>query len=156
MPADDDPQDRGLGTSRAAEERPTLPVTQEAWVCQYDIRDAAPTPGVDSVIGWRRSGRPEPVGASDLPHLDAALADLAPADPGRVCTADLGPRWMVVTNREGDLTAVVVDGYGCRAVRLSDDPHSTAPGSDDQDGTVSGVLDGGEAVLAALGLDRAR
>ena len=54
----------------------------------------------------------------------------------------------------GDLTGVVVDDYGCRDVRLSDDPHTTAPGADDQDGAVGGVLAGGTAILDAVGVGR--
>jgi hypothetical protein len=49
---------------------------------------------------------------------------------------------------------VVVDGYGCRDVRLTADPHATPPGADDQHGTVGGVLDGGPAVLDAVGVGR--
>jgi hypothetical protein len=61
---------------------------------------------------------------------------------------------MVVYNHDGDLTAVVVDDYGCRDARLTDNPHVTAPGADHQDGTVGGVLDGGAAILDALELGR--
>jgi hypothetical protein len=51
-------------------------------------------------------------------------------------------------------TGVIVDDYGCRDVRLTDNPHTTPPGADDQDGTVGGVLDGGAAILEALGVGR--
>jgi hypothetical protein len=51
-------------------------------------------------------------------------------------------------------TGVVVDDYGCRDVRLTDNPHTTPPGADDQAGTVGGVLDGGAAILEALGVGR--
>jgi hypothetical protein len=61
---------------------------------------------------------------------------------------------MVVYNHGGDLTGVVVDDYGCRDVRLTDNPHTTPPGADDQDGTVGGVLNGGGAILDALGVGR--
>jgi hypothetical protein len=57
-----------------------------------------------------------------------------------------------VYTHDGDLTGVVIDDYGCRNVRLTDNPHTTPPGADDQDGTVGGVLNGGAAVLDALGL----
>ena len=61
---------------------------------------------------------------------------------------------MVAYSHDGDLTGVVVDDYGCRDVRLTDNPHTTPPGAFDQDGTVGGVLDGGAAVLDALGASR--
>jgi hypothetical protein len=92
--------------------------------------------------------------AADLPELQDALGDLAPADRSGGCTSDLGPRWMVVYSHDGDLTGVVVDDYGCRDVRLTDDPHTTPPGADDQDGTVGGVLDGGAEILNVLGVGR--
>jgi hypothetical protein len=79
---------------------------------------------------------------------------VAVADRSGGCNDDLGPRWMVAYSRDGDLTGVVVDDYGCRDIRLTDNPHTTPPGADDQDGTVGGVLDGEAAILEALGLGR--
>ena len=90
----------------------------------------------------------------DLPDLQDALNDLSLPDFSGGCDDDLGPRWMVVYTHDGDLTGVVVDDYGCREVRLTDNPHITAPGADDQDETVAGVLDGGAAILDALGVGR--
>lgn len=149
LPIGDDASGYGFGSSEAAEERPTLLKPHEAWVCQYDTFAAGTTSGGETVHGWRRAGQPEPVAVAGL---EDALDDLAPADDERECTADLGPRWMVVYSHEGDLTGVAVDGYGCRDVRLTDDPHTTPPGADDQEGTVGGVLDGGTAVLETLGV----
>ena len=100
-------------------------------------------------------GEPQPVAAQKLARLQRALAALAPADSERACTSDLGPRWMVVSSHDGDLTGAVVDDYGCRDVRLTDDPHETPPGEDDQGGVVGGVLQGGSALLDALGVGRA-
>lgn len=57
---------------------------------------------------------------------------------------------MVVYSFEGDLTGVVVDDFGCRDVRLTDDPHDTAPGADGQEGTVGGVFGDGQVILKAL------
>lgn len=61
---------------------------------------------------------------------------------------------MVVYSHAGDLTGVVVDDYGCRDVRLTDNPHVTPPGASDQVGTVGGILDGGATILHALGVGR--
>lgn len=61
---------------------------------------------------------------------------------------------MVVYSHAGDLTGVVVDDYGCRDVRLTDNPHVTPPGAGDRDGTVGGILDGGTAILHAHGVGR--
>lgn len=154
LPLGDDPSGHGFGTEEIADELPTLLEPQEAWVCQYNPFDAGTPPNGGTTHGWRRAGQPTPVAAADLPDLQAALDDLAPAERSRACTADLGPRWMVVYSHDGDLTGVVVDDYGCRDVRLTDNPHTTPPGADDQDGTVGGVLDGGAAILEALGVGR--
>ena len=64
----------------------------------------------------------------------------------RVCTEELGPRWMLVLSRSGDLTGVVVDGYGCRDVRLTDEPFTTVAG----EGAVEGVLTGPADLLPLL------
>ncbi|WP_151523957.1 hypothetical protein [Serinicoccus kebangsaanensis] len=151
LPTGEDPSGHGFGATSPAEQLPHLLEPEEAWLCRYDFfdRDSDNTNG--TVLGWRHSGEPRPVAPEDLPALEAALDDLTLPNPQQGCNADLGPRWMVSYSHEGDLTGVVVDEYGCRTVRLTDDPHSTPPGADDQDGTVGGVLDGGGAVLKALG-----
>lgn len=154
LPVGDDPSGHGFGTQEVADELPTLLEPQLAWVCQYNTFDVGTTPGGGTTYGWRRSGQPKPVPAGDLPDLYAALNDLAPADRSGGCDADLGPRWMVVYSHAGDLNGVVVDDYGCRDVRLTDNPHVTPPGAGDQDGTVGGLLDGGAAILHALGVGR--
>ncbi|MBM9460182.1 hypothetical protein JK386_09725 [Nocardioides sp. zg-536] len=154
LPTGDDPSGHGFGADEPADERPDLLAPEEAWVCQYWPFDAGTTADGGAVFGWTRKGDPEPVPAGDLPALKTALDDLAPADRNRACTADLGARWMIVYSHGGDQTGVVVDDYGCRDVRLTDDPHATAPGSEDQRGTVGGVLDGGRAVLDAVGVGR--
>ena len=153
LPTGEDPSGHGFGTEAAAEELPSLLEPQEAWVCQYNTFDAGTT-DAGAVYGWRLDGQPQPVAADKIADLQDALDDLTPADRGD-CTADLGPRWMVVYSHDGDLTGVVVDDYGCRDVRLTDDPHTTPPGADNQEGAVGGVLDGGPAILDALGIGRA-
>lgn len=154
LPVGDDPSGHGFGVEDAATHLPVLLDPQDAWVCRYDSLDRETSASGGTVYGWRLFGGAEPVVPDDLPALRAALDELALVDPDRACTADLGPRWMVVYSHSGDLTGVVVDDYGCRDVRLTDDPHTTPPGADDQDGTVGGILDGGVAILDALGLGR--
>jgi hypothetical protein len=154
LPIGEDPSGHGFGTEEVADELPTLLEPKKAWVCQYNTFDVGTTPNGGTTYGWRRAGQPEHVAAADLPDLQDALDDLVPADRSGGCAADLGPRWMVVYSQDGDLTGVVVDDYGCRDVRLTDNPHTTPPGADNQDGTVGGVLDGGPAILDALGVGR--
>ena len=153
LPTGEDPSGHGFGTEEAAEELPSLLEPQEAWVCQYDSFDVGTT-DAGAVYGWRLQGQPQPVAADNLTDLQDALDDLTPADHSGGCSADLGPRWLVAYSHDGDLTGVVVDDYGCRDVRLTDDPHATPPGADNQDGTVGGVLGGGPAILDALGVGR--
>lgn len=154
LPIADDPSGHGFGVERAAEELPSLLQPQEAWVCRYDSFDRAAASSGGVVLGWRLAGRPEPVATADLPDLRAALEELNLPDPNQACTDDLGPRWMVVYSHDGDLTGLVVDDFGCLSVRLTDRPHTTPPGEQDQEGAVGGVLGGGAAVLEALGLGR--
>lgn len=154
LPLGDDPSGHGFGVDQPAQELPTLLEPQDAWVCKYDSYDVGSASSGGRVLGWRLGGEPAPVAAGDLPALQDALDSLALAERDRPCPADLGPRWMVVFSHDGDLTGVVVDDYGCRDVRLTDDPHATPPGAEDQEGAVSGVLDGGAAVLDAVGVGR--
>lgn len=154
LPLGDDPSGHGFGTEEVADELPTLLEPQEAWVCQYNPGDAGTPSGGGTIYRWQRAGRPGVVDEAELTDLKDALDDLAPADAEGPCTSDLGPRWLVVYSHDGDLTGVVVDDYGCRDVRLTDNPHTTPPGADDQEGTVGGVLAGGGAVLEALGVGR--
>lgn len=154
LPIGEDPAGHGFGIEEVADQLPTLLDVQEAWVCEYNPFDVGTTPSGGAVYGWRRAGQPEPVADADLPDLQSALDAVAVADRSRGCTDDLGPRWMVAYSHDDDLTGVVVDDYGCRDVRLTDNPHTTPPGADDQAGTVGGVLDGGAAILEALGVGR--
>lgn len=153
LPIGDDPSGHGFGVEHAADQLPNLLEPQEAWVCRYDSFDRESTASGGTVYGWRLAGDAEPGAPDDLPSLQAALDDLTLPDR-EGCTADLGPRWMVVYSHDGDLTGVVVDDYGCRDVRLTDNPHTTPPGADVQDSTVGGILDGGPAILDTLGLGR--
>lgn len=150
LPIDEDPSGQGFGVEADAESLPHLLVPRAAWVCRYDSNVVGRTSGGGAELDWRRTSDPEELSADRLRRLATALDELAPTDDDRPCTADLGPRWMVVLEHEGDLTGVVVDDYGCRDVRLSDDPHVTAPGARGQVGTVAGVLGGGAAILDAV------
>jgi hypothetical protein len=152
LPIDEDPSEQGFGVEARAESLPHLLVPQAAWVCRFDSYVVGRTSGGGAELDWRRTSDPKDVPADRLRRLVAALDELAPADEDLPCTADLGPRWMLVLEHEGDLTGVVVDDYGCRDVRLTDDPHVTAPGARGQEGAVHGVLGGGAAILDAVDL----
>ncbi|GAA1475658.1 hypothetical protein GCM10009623_01040 [Nocardioides aestuarii] len=78
-----------------------------------------------------------------LTSLESVLSSIeAPEPPGdeRLCPADLGTRWLVVTESKGDLTGVAVDDFGCEDVRLTDDPLHVEPGEASQPGTPSGTF----------------
>lgn len=145
------------GADEAAEELPELPPVRRAWVCRYHPAQLGEGDGdgEGSSSGWERRGRAVPVADADLAPLADALDGLALLDldtSQRVCTADLGPRFMVVVADAGDLTGVVVDDFGCHDTRLTADPHSRPAGADGPGGAVDGVLQGGPRVLQALGL----
>lgn len=149
----EDPGGHGFGAQENAQSPPTLPVPRQAWTCRYDPVDSAQTPDGGAEFAWVRHGPATEVAESELGALTRALGQVTPfADANRACTADLGPRWMVVYPGDDGLVGVVVDDYGCREIRLTDDPATTAPG--EGDGTVPGVLDGGTEVLVALGVSR--
>lgn len=132
LPQEDDPG-YGFGTSEPAAAPPTLPPIDEARICRYAARESGAAPDGDgTAYAWVRDGRPRRVEAADLPALERALDSLTPAARDRMCTADLGPRWMLSYVHDGDLTGVLVDGFGCREVRLTDEPFSTPPGASPQ------------------------
>lgn len=146
--------EHGFGTREPADATPSLAAPESAWVCVYDATDVAgggTDGGTDGAsYSWVRRGEATPVPDSSLAALAADLGDLEPAADHRMCTADLGPRWMLVTAVAGDLTGVVVDGFGCREVRLTDEPFTTVPGEASGSGTVPGVLTGPDGLLPAL------
>lgn len=142
----------GFGNEDAAENAPNLAAPESAWVCQYEFYDAGAGPGGNGrTVGWRLAGEPRQVPEADLDRVDSALGELTTYDEGeRFCTADLGPRWMLVYAAGNDLTGVVVDDFGCGDVRLTDEPFETPPGDATQPGTVAGVLDGPSELLDVL------
>ena len=147
------------GADEAAEELPELPPVRRAWVCRYHPARLGEGDGDGGgpSSGWERQGRAVPVADADLAPLADALDGLALLDldtSQRVCTADLGPRFMVVLADAGDLTGVVVDDFGCHDTRLTADPHSLPAGADGPGGAVDGVLQGGPRVLQVLGVGR--
>ncbi|MEZ5096538.1 MAG: hypothetical protein R2731_10690 [Nocardioides sp.] len=131
----------GFGTEQIADRAPELLTPDAAWVCAYAPVDTSISgTNAGAAYRWVRTGEVRQVAAADLATLSTLLGQLAPADPSQDCTADLGLRHMLLTSHDGDLTGVVVDGYGCGDVRLTDEPFRTPPGRAIQPGTVSGVL----------------
>lgn len=159
LPLGEDPSGHGFGPGEPADAAPSLPAPDKAWVCRYTATETGPGAGGNGVaMRWERDAPPQPVEAALLAALSEPLAGLRPADATRVCTSDLGPRWMLALSHEGDLTGVVIDDYGCRDVRLTDEPFATAPGAPGDpggSGTVAGVLSAPaellDGVKAALG-----
>ncbi|WP_122816850.1 hypothetical protein [Nocardioides pantholopis] len=137
------PDDQGDDIEPVAETAPSLPAPEEAWACRYDPVEAGPGPGGQGTTwGWELAGAATPVGAEDLAALADHLPLLRPANPARICTLELGPRWMLVYRTGQHRTGVLVDGYGCRDVRLTDDPFTTPAGEATRRGTVPGILTG--------------
>lgn len=141
----------GFGTEAAAEESPDLPEVDRAWVCRYDATDRPGRNPDGAYYTWDRGTRPRPLPAAEVPALVEAVEGLAPPEGDQACTADLGPRYLLVlATPEERVLAVSVDAYGCRDARLTADPWGGAPGEAPAAGVPEGVLAGGEAVLALL------
>jgi hypothetical protein len=141
--------DHGLGADDPATSAPELAAADEAWTCRYQPHDSVQDEE-GTTWGWVREGAPRAVDPAGLDRLEPQLADLRPADADRICTMDLGPRWMLVLADGGDLTGVVVDDFGCRDVRLTDEPFETPPGEATAPRTVAGVLTGPDHLLPAI------
>ena len=141
LPQGDGSRDHGFGTEQPAEAAPELPTPESAWTCPYQPVDGGPGPGGQgTAMLWERDGEARPVSSTALP-IEESLSRLAPPDTAnQMCTQELGPRWMLVFATGQDLAGVVVDGFGCRSVRLTDDPFETGPGASEQEGVVPGVL----------------
>jgi hypothetical protein len=129
--------------AEAATGRPDLPAPDRAWVCDYELADGG---------GWERREPLTPVQDDDLAGLAEGVAALRPASNGRFCTKELGPRHLLVLDTDGDLTGVLLDGFGCGDVRLTDDPHETPAGEPTAPGVVPGVLQAED--LFALEVER--
>ena len=140
----------GFGTEQPARAAPELPTPESAWTCQYQPVDSGPGPDGQGALVWEREGEARPVSSTALPIAES-LSRLAPPDTAnQMCTQELGPRWMLVFATGQDLTGVVVDGFGCRSVRLTDYPFETGPGASKQEGIVPGVLMAPPSLLEEL------
>lgn len=148
-PADD--RGYGFGTDAAAEDSPVLPEVDRAWVCRYDAVDQPERNDNGAYFLWERATRARAIDAGRVPALVDALSSLTPPEGDQACTADLGPRYLLVlATPEDRLVAASVDDYGCREVRLTGDPWGGAPGESPATGVPEGVLVGGEDLLALL------
>ncbi len=98
------------GSGDPADAAPGLRLPERASVCRYELSDAA----------WRLVGEPVEVSGGRWAAVADGLGALAPADPGRMCTQELGPRWLVVWDDGTGRTGAVLEGYGCRDVHLTD------------------------------------
>lgn len=133
----------GFGTREPAPGPPDLPAADQAWVCQYAAATGAPGAGEDgSLVTWRLRGDAVAVPDDEVEGLTAPLAGLEPQDAD-LCTEDLGPRWLLVTSTDGELTGVAFDDFGCQHVRFTDDPAQTEPG----EGSWPGALVAPESLL---------
>ncbi len=146
LPMTVDPGGHGFGPDQAASRLPDLPKPQTAWVCKYSAVDSGVTDN-GMVFSWTRESEPRPVDPAQLPALADDLRHLSLPDEVLACTADLGPRWLLAYPGEDGLIGVVVDDYGCREVRLTDDPFVTTAGAADTHGTVTGTLAAPEGIL---------
>lgn len=148
-PGDDDGY--GFGTDAAAEDSPALPEVDRAWVCRYDAVDQPERNENGAYFLWDRATRPRAVDADQVPGIVEALGSLTPPGGDQACTADLGPRYLLVlATPEDRLVAASVDDYGCREVRFTTDPWGGAPGETPATGVPEGVLVGGEDLLSLL------
>jgi hypothetical protein len=130
LPTPTDDRGYGFGTDERAKSDPLFMTPESAWVCEYLRQDDI----------WKLQQTPRRLDDALLGSVGEALDGLAPGSGPEACTDDLGPRWMLVTSTGGDLTGAVVDDYGCRSVRLTNDPFVTAPGDPQEGGTVAGIL----------------
>lgn len=131
----------GFGTQTPASSVPNLPPARRGWVCNYG---ADTVPGGDhngDYVTWRLRGQALSLNDSQLATAVDALSGLSLPD-GQGCDDNLGPRWLLVTENNGDLTGIAVDAFGCETVRLTDSPAVNEPGIATQPGTGSGAFEG--------------
>jgi hypothetical protein len=140
LPLPDDDSGHGFGSSTPAKADPTFKTPDRAWVCQYG-NEIVGTSDAGTVLEWTLNDSVRRLDDARLGPVDASLEGITRVRPdAQGCTEELGPRWLLVTETGGDLTGVLVDGYGCQDVRLTDDPFVTSAGDPQAGGTVPGVL----------------
>ncbi len=141
----------GFGTDAPASDSPELPEVDRAWACRYDAVDQPERNENGAYFLWERATRPAPIATSRLSRLVEGVEALTPLEGDQACTADLGPRYLLVlATPEDRVLAASVDDYGCREVRLTADPWDGAPGETPAAGVPEGVLVGGEDLLSLL------
>jgi hypothetical protein len=126
--------DGWLGTDEPATAFPALPSFDRAWICSFGMKDL-PAP---SERRWILHDDVA-VDSSRLTELGKLLSGLRPPRY-RGCTDDLGPRWLVVVQAAQARIGILIDGFGCNSVRLTDNPLQTPPGEGTSQGTVPGEL----------------
>ena len=97
------------GSGDPADASPHLRLPDRVSVCRYELSEDE----------WRLAGEPVEATGEPLAAVSDGLSGLEPADPRRMCTQELGPRWLVVWDDGSGRTSAVVEGYGCRDVRLT-------------------------------------
>jgi hypothetical protein len=142
----------GFGTEASASSGPELKSPREAWVCTYGAKDVSSRGDNGAWYEWVL-GEAHRLDAEELSAFTEAAKGLVPRSASQMCTDELGPRYMVSFVSAEDLTGVVIDGYGCGDVRLTDEPFVTVPGDASQSGIVSGVLSGSRALLESVSAD---
>jgi hypothetical protein len=143
--------DTGLGGDTPAGGTPELQNVEEAWICEYAAQDLAPGPeGDGDPFEWVLRGQAKQVDTSLIQDLKVSLSELAPPASDLICTADLGPKWLLSYSTGGDLTGVTVDDFGCRSVRLTDEPFETVPGTASTGGMVQGYLAAPDTLLTQI------
>ncbi|WP_062203173.1 hypothetical protein [Demequina salsinemoris] len=148
-----DSSDRyGLGVDLEGDAMPELGGYDAVWLCEYVPIDRPQEDGNGTFSSWQVATTPVELAEQDLPVVADVLDRLTVAPSDMDCTADLGPRELIVLVDGGDLTGVAIDVFGCGTVRLTDDPYLTAPGESTDEALESGslIVDGGRAALDDL------
>ncbi len=146
-----DPPRRGFGTSDPVRAAPALGVPAVAWLCEYVAEDAgSPDPDGGALYEWRLTTGPATVRDDALERVGALLAGLSVPPAERACTDDLGPRVLLTVVAGDRRIGLTIDDYGCREIRLTDDPWTVAPGEPSDPDLPGGVLLGPDGMLAEL------
>lgn len=116
-----------------------------AWVCAYALGA-----GEDADSLWTLSDGPAEVPLDRLAEVAEVLDGLQVPPVEQACTADLGPRYLLMVGSGDEATGVAFDDFGCHQVRLTEDPWSVAPGLSEDPNLVPGVLAAGTDAIARL------